>query len=110
LYFVLVGTYLTTLFDQADRWPGLLQGLQLQQFVSEDSGLDEASVGKYDLLGVSNHFGNLVGGHYTAVCKVPESNGSQDQWIEYNDERVTKLSASSVASATAYILCYCRKQ
>jgi hypothetical protein len=52
-------------------WPGLLQDLQLHQFVSQESGLDEASAGGYELFAVSNHYGNLVGGHYTAVCRAP---------------------------------------
>lgn len=85
------------------------QGLQLHQFVSEDSGLDEATAGKYNLTAVSNHFGNMIGGHYTAYCKAPQGYGKDDQWFDYNDDKIHKVSASNVATAAAYILCYCRK-
>jgi len=39
----------------------------------------------YDLIGVSNHFGSLNGGHYTANCKNPESG----KWYNYNDSSVS---------------------
>ena len=112
------------------------QDLQLHQFVSQESGLDEASAGGYELFAVSNHYGNLVGGHYTAVCRAPAlqqaaeaphqqqpakeaaapasgkdgaKRGSKELWYSCNDEVVTPLSAARVASPCAYILCYHRK-
>lgn len=58
---------------------------------------------------MSNHFGNMVGGHYTAYCKTPDGYAKDDVWYDFNDDKLAKLSASSVPSAAAYILCYCRK-
>ena len=43
--------------------------------MSEESGLSEAAAGGYELFAVSNHYGNLVGGHYTAFCKAPPPGG-----------------------------------
>ena len=36
----------------------------------------------YDCYAVSNHFGGMGGGHYTAFCK------TGDSWYEYDDSRV----------------------
>ena len=35
----------------------------------------------YELIAVSNHFGSLGGGHYTAFAK----NSYNDKWYEFND-------------------------
>ena len=56
----------------------------------------------YDLIGVSNHFGSLNGGHYTANCKNPESG----KWYNYNDSSVSGISNSQVVTPAAYILFY----
>ena len=57
---------------------------------------------KYDLIGVVNHYGGSSFGHYTAYCL----NGNQ--WIEYNDESVSKISENNVISNAAYVLFYKR--
>lgn len=54
----------------------------------------------YDLCGVSNHYGTLEGGHYTAYCK----NGMK--WYKYDDQDVSEISREDVRSANAYILFY----
>ncbi len=60
----------------------------------------------YDLCAVSNHFGTLTGGHYTAFCKSPESG----EWHDYNDSSVSKVyNESSIVSKSAYVLYYVRK-
>ncbi|XP_046852979.1 ubiquitin carboxyl-terminal hydrolase 4-like [Xenia sp. Carnegie-2017] len=58
----------------------------------------------YDLHAVSNHFGGLGGGHYTAFCKNP--NG---QWYDFDDSSVTSMSKERVVSSSAYLLCYTRR-
>lgn len=54
----------------------------------------------YDLCGVSNHYGTLEGGHYTAYCK----NGAK--WYKFDDQDVNEISRDEVKSANAYILFY----
>jgi ubiquitin C-terminal hydrolase len=58
---------------------------------------------KYELYGVSQHFGSCGGGHYTAMCK---NNG---KWYDCNDSSVSSSSESSVVSSAAYLLFYRRK-
>ncbi|XP_058800435.1 ubiquitin carboxyl-terminal hydrolase 2-like isoform X2 [Phymastichus coffea] len=56
----------------------------------------------YNLYGVANHSGTTYSGHYTAYCKHPYSG----EWHEYNDSRVSPVSAHSVVSSEAYVLFY----
>ena len=42
----------------------------------------------YDLIGVSNHYGSLNGGHYTASCKNP----LPQEWHYFNDSSVSRCS------------------
>ncbi|XP_061905032.1 ubiquitin carboxyl-terminal hydrolase 2-like [Entelurus aequoreus] len=74
-----------------------LKELDLREFASEGS---ERAV--YNLYAVSNHWGNTLGGHYTAYCK----NAMVGEWYSYNDCRVSPMSSSHVRSSNAYILFY----
>ena len=38
----------------------------------------------YELYGVSNHYGSLQTGHYTANCK----NAYLQEWFEFDDNKV----------------------
>jgi ubiquitin carboxyl-terminal hydrolase 4/11/15 len=59
----------------------------------------------YDLYAISNHFGSLGGGHYTAYCK----HRDDGQWYLYDDSSVRPVPASQVSSSAAYVLFYHRK-
>jgi ubiquitin carboxyl-terminal hydrolase 4/11/15 len=56
----------------------------------------------YDLYAVSNHFGGLGGGHYTAYAK----NFEQDQWYCFDDSRVSPCEPEEVKTSAAYLLFY----
>ncbi|XP_035668964.1 ubiquitin carboxyl-terminal hydrolase 8-like [Branchiostoma floridae] len=56
----------------------------------------------YKLFAVSNHYGTMEGGHYTAFCK----NTGNRKWYKFDDHEVNELSTSSVQSSAAYILFY----
>ena len=59
----------------------------------------------YELYGICNHIGNVMGGHYTAFVK-----NSLNQWIHYNDTRVELISNSQmVITPMAYCLFYRKK-
>ena len=60
----------------------------------------------YDLYAVSNHYGDLSGGHYTAFCK----NSVNKQWYEFDDTKITPISEKSVVSKAAYLLFYSRRK
>jgi ubiquitin carboxyl-terminal hydrolase 8 len=58
---------------------------------------------RYNLIAVSNHWGNLISGHYVTYAKLP---GTQD-WYKYNDDRVCKVDKNiHVNNSSAYILVY----
>ena len=50
----------------------------------------------YDLYGVSNHFGNMGFGHYTAYCQNPVTN----QWYEFDDSRVSQVNPSMLKNSS----------
>ncbi len=56
----------------------------------------------YELYGVCNHTGNVMGGHYTAFVK-----NSTDNWIHYNDTKVTPI--TNIVTPMAYCLFYRKK-
>ena len=61
---------------------------------------------KYDLYAVSNHYGSLAFGHYTAYCM----NFETGLWYDFNDSSVSELEdPSEVVSSAAYVLYYIRK-
>ena len=59
----------------------------------------------YDLYGVCNHSGGVMGGHYTSYVK--NANG---KWYHFNDTSVSELrSGDAVVSPKAYCLFYRKK-
>ncbi|ORX45129.1 cysteine proteinase [Hesseltinella vesiculosa] len=58
----------------------------------------------YDLYAVSNHFGSLTGGHYTACVR----NGYRGEWHNFDDTRFSVCDESKVKSRAAYNLFYVR--
>ena len=70
------------------------------------NGLNQDVSLLYDLYAVSNHYGSLSFGHYTAYCKNPETG----KWYDFNDSSVSQVSSESdVVSNSAYVLYYVRK-
>lgn len=60
---------------------------------------------KYELYGVCNHSGGVMGGHYTAYIK--NANG---KWYHFNDTSVSEVGViDSIISPKAYVLFYRRK-
>ena len=59
----------------------------------------------YDLYGVCNHSGGVLGGHYTAYVK--NANG---KWYHFNDANVSEVGIiGSIISPKAYVLFYRKK-
>lgn len=60
---------------------------------------------KYDLYGICNHVGGVMGGHYTSFVR-----NSENQWLHYNDSNVEIVSEnSSIITPMAYCLFYRKK-
>ncbi|CAL1537539.1 unnamed protein product [Lymnaea stagnalis] len=57
---------------------------------------------RYSLFGISNHYGTMEGGHYTAFCRNPVNK----KWYKFDDQDVYELSNSDVKSPAAFVLYY----
>ena len=79
-----------------------LEGLDLSPWVK---GPIEGNKPVYDLYAVSNHFGGMGGGHYTAFCK----NKITGKWHTFDDSHVSEMSEDRVCSSSAYVLFYRRR-
>src|SRR3546814_934545 len=86
--------------DQVVDFP--LEGLDLTPHVL-DSRVEHAAI--YDLYAVSNHYGGLGGGHYTAFCR----NAEDGSWYEFDDSYVRQVAADAVVTEAAYVLFYMRR-
>ena len=60
--------------------------------------------GRYRLVGVTEHQGSLIGGHYEAKCFVE----GPDKWFCFSDTSVKEIPDQSVISPNAYMLFYQR--
>jgi Ubiquitin carboxyl-terminal hydrolase len=81
-----------------------LKGLDLSEHVIHwsDENNDKPI---YDCYAVTNHFGGLGGGHYTAYALNPD-----DTWCLYDDSRITSgVNPKDVVSNAAYVLYYRRR-
>jgi ubiquitin carboxyl-terminal hydrolase 4/11/15 len=76
-----------------------VDNLDISSYV--ESNKDNA---KYDLIAISQHFGGLSGGHYTALCR------NKGKWYEFNDDVVNLSEDKDVVSPSAYLLFYEKKQ
>jgi ubiquitin C-terminal hydrolase len=75
-----------------------LEGLDLSKYVCGYNAKQYV----YDLMGICNHMGGVMGGHYTAFVK-----NSDQVWVHYNDvvcEKVDNL--EKLVSPMAYCLFY----
>ncbi|CAD8164051.1 unnamed protein product [Paramecium octaurelia] len=68
----------------------------------DDNGENNKQRVIYDLYAVSNHFGGLGGGHYTACAK----NKFTKKWYNFDDSHVGEISEQQVITKSAYVLCY----
>lgn len=84
---------------------------KLETFVSfptHDLELTKYIPGKdaavYELYAVSNHYGSMGGGHYTAYTKFLDDNG----WYNFDDSHVSPVDENEIKTAAAYVLFYRR--
>jgi ubiquitin C-terminal hydrolase len=60
----------------------------------------------YDLYAVSNHYGSLGGGHYTAIAKSPDG-----KWYSFDDSTVSPVKhPNDIRTSAAYVLFYRRRR
>ncbi|KAG2557633.1 ubiquitin carboxyl-terminal hydrolase 5-like isoform X2 [Panicum virgatum] len=58
----------------------------------------------YELYAVSNHYGSMASGHYTAHIKLVDEN----RWYNFDDSHVAAIDEDEVKTAAAYVLFYRR--
>jgi ubiquitin C-terminal hydrolase len=77
-----------------------LKNLDMTSFVVNNDG--EKPI--YDLFAVSNHFGQLQSGHYTAMCL------NAGAWYSFSDHKISAVTDDKqIISSAAYILFYKRR-
>ncbi|XP_062056836.1 ubiquitin carboxyl-terminal hydrolase 19 isoform X16 [Lepus europaeus] len=75
-------------------------------------GQKEEQLPNYDLYAVINHYGGMIGGHYTACARLPNDRSSQRSdvgWRLFDDSTVTTVDESQVVTRYAYVLFYRRR-
>ena len=99
-----------TRFLKSGRYFGYTKNDELVEFPLENLNMSKYMCGpdknysKYDLFAVSQHYGGMGGGHYTAVCK-----NIDGKWYEYDDSDCSPVSQNQVITNAAYVLFYRRK-
>ena len=99
-----------TRFSKSGRYFGYTKNSELVEFPLENLNMAKYMCGpdkkysKYDLFAVSQHYGGMGGGHYTAVCK-----NIDGKWYEYDDSDCSPVSQNQVITNAAYVLFYRRK-
>ncbi|GBG76736.1 hypothetical protein CBR_g22954 [Chara braunii] len=88
-----------------------IRGLDVRQYVTRKRRRNggtkqrgEKSSCLYDLYAVSNHYGGMGGGHYTAYAKLV----NDDLWYNFDDSYVSPMREEDVKSPAAYMLFYKR--
>ena len=90
-----------------------INGLDLKEIIR--SKIDDSNIicnnipAVYDLFGVTNHYGRMGFGHYTASCRQWDDEGMSNEWILFDDSNTSEIDKKSVVSSAAYVLFYRRR-
>ncbi|KAL8539950.1 hypothetical protein ACS0TY_001525 [Phlomoides rotata] len=79
-----------------------IRNLDLSKYVKSKDASEGSHV--YELYAISNHYGGLGGGHYSAYCKLSGDNS----WHHFDDAHVSPVNESEIKSSAAYVLFYQR--
>ncbi|XP_027082554.1 ubiquitin carboxyl-terminal hydrolase 8 [Coffea arabica] len=77
-----------------------VHNLDLSAYIAYKSG---ESCNRYVLYAISNHYGSMGGGHYTAF--VHHGGG---RWFDFDDSHVSPINEDKIKSSAAYVLFYRR--
>ncbi|KAG7495009.1 ubiquitin carboxyl-terminal hydrolase 4 [Solea senegalensis] len=78
-----------------------IRDLNMSEFVCDP----KAGPYVYDLIAVSNHYGGMGGGHYTAYGK----NKMDGNWYYFDDSSVSSATEDQIVTKAAYVLFYQRR-
>uniref|UniRef100_A0A4W3JYA0 Ubiquitin carboxyl-terminal hydrolase n=1 Tax=Callorhinchus milii TaxID=7868 RepID=A0A4W3JYA0_CALMI len=79
-----------------------IRDLNMSEFVYNP----KAGLCIYDLVAITNHYGGMGGGHYTAYAK----NQIDGQWYYFDDSSVSAASEDQIVTKAAYVLFYQRRE
>ncbi|CAH9115478.1 unnamed protein product [Cuscuta epithymum] len=79
-----------------------IHDLELSSYIANKGG---HSSFRYMLYAISNHYGSMGGGHYTAFVRQ-----GGDQWYDFDDSYVSPINADKIKTSAAYVLFYRRVQ
>ncbi|XP_010535731.1 PREDICTED: ubiquitin carboxyl-terminal hydrolase 8 isoform X2 [Tarenaya hassleriana] len=74
--------------------------LDLSSYISHKNG---QTAYRYMLYAISNHYGSMGGGHYTAFV-----HHGGDRWYDFDDSHVHPISMEKIKTSAAYVLFYRR--
>ncbi|XP_010520472.1 PREDICTED: ubiquitin carboxyl-terminal hydrolase 8-like [Tarenaya hassleriana] len=74
--------------------------LDLSNYISYKNG---RTTYRYTLYAISNHYGSMGGGHYTAFV-----HHGGDRWYDFDDSNVHPISMDKIKTSAAYVLFYRR--
>ncbi|XP_010420992.1 PREDICTED: ubiquitin carboxyl-terminal hydrolase 8 [Camelina sativa] len=77
-----------------------LDDLDLSTYISYKNG---QTTYRYMLYAISNHYGSMGGGHYTAYV-----HHGGDRWYDFDDSHVHPISQEKIKTSAAYVLFYKR--
>ncbi|KAI3450781.1 hypothetical protein Pfo_007446 [Paulownia fortunei] len=77
-----------------------IHDLDLSTYIAQKGG---QSSNRYMLYAISNHYGSMGGGHYTAFV-----HHGGDRWYDFDDSHVSPISEDKIKTSAAYVLFYRR--
>lgn len=77
-----------------------VDNLDLSTYITHKNGMVS---NRYMLYAVSNHYGSMGGGHYTAFV-----HHGGDQWYDFDDSHVSPIPEDKIKTSAAYVLFYRR--
>ncbi|KAF2611446.1 hypothetical protein F2Q70_00007724 [Brassica cretica] len=75
-----------------------IDGFDLSSYISYKNG---QTTYRYMLYAISNHYGGMGGGHYTAYV-----HHGGDRWYHFDDSHVNQISQEKIKTSAAYVLFY----
>jgi len=92
-----------------------LEALDMAQYCgknvdNKNNFVQDNTCAMYDLFAVTNHFGRLGFGHYTAFARSWDEYGmSKDGWAIFDDSSVRREAEANIVTPAAYVLFYRRR-
>nr|GMD73639.1 ubiquitin carboxyl-terminal hydrolase 8 [Ipomoea batatas] len=77
-----------------------IHDLELSSYIAHQDGQSSC---RYMLYAISNHYGSMGGGHYTAFVRQ-----GGEQWYDFDDSHVSPVNVEKIKTSAAYVLFYRR--